>query len=238
MQNRTLQGQRKATKKIQAPYQHSPPSAPTAGEEGRCGQDRDCRATAKILPVLRTREALAPSSGESTQGTMQMAAEAVRAQKSKRGEQSRAKQGSERTSCPDSRAMSRIRAGAMQRSTPRSRGTERVTPRARLNEARQMATSHVTLGPHGATVCSGHVRHRHSVTAQEAPASETGPLYLLRFPRPPNKASGKPCKDQVNDPLQDKRQDPSQIQNLLEYSKILHTRISRNMWTHQKEKSQ
>lgn len=106
---------------------------------------------------------------------MQMAAEAVRVQKSKRGEQSRAKQGSERTGCPDSRAMSRIRAGAMQRSTLRSRGTERVTPRARLNEARQMATGHVTLGPHRATVCSGHVRHRHSVTVQEAQASETGP---------------------------------------------------------------
>lgn len=167
-----------------------------------------------------------------------MAAEAVRAQKSERAEQSRAKQGSERTGCPDSRAASRASASAMQKSTLRSRGLERVTPRARLNEARQVAMGHATLGPHRASVCRGCARRRHVRTAQEAPASGTGPLHLLRFPRPPNKASGKPCKDQVNDPLQDKRQDPSQIQNLLEHSTILDTRVSRNTWTPRKKKRQ
>lgn len=57
MQDTTLQGQRKATKKVQAPHQHSPPSAPTAGEEGGCGRDGGCGAAAATLPVLRTREA-------------------------------------------------------------------------------------------------------------------------------------------------------------------------------------
>lgn len=149
MQDPTLQGQRKATKKVPAPHQHSPPSAPTAGEEGGCGRDGGCGAAATTLPVL------------STQGAVQTAAEAARAQKSKRAEQSRAKQGSERTGCPDSRAASRASASAMQKSTLRSRGLERVTPRARLNEARQVATGHATLGPHRASMCTGCARRRH-----------------------------------------------------------------------------
>lgn len=81
--------------------------------------------------------------------------------------------------------------------------------RARLNEARQVAMGHATLG-HTGPACAGCARRRHVRTAQEAPASgEIGASPSPEVPRPPNKASGKPCKDQVNDPLQDKRQDPS-----------------------------
>lgn len=75
---------------------------------------------------------------------------------------------------------------------------ERGRSRARLNEARQTAIGCATLRPHVQGL--GCVRRQHSVTAQEAPASGTGPLYLLMFPRPPKETSGKPCKDQVNDP--------------------------------------
>ena len=216
MQDRTLQGQRKATKKVQAPHQHSPPPAPTTREEGGRGRGRDCGAAATTLPVPRTREALAPSSGQfyprapcrwqprlwepsrAREGSREREERGAGRGAERSGEQSRAKQGSERTGCPSGRAARRTRAGAMQRSTLRP-WARQVQGKAEWGQA----DGHGLCDPEAPrphVQGLGCVRRRHSVTAQEAPASGTGPLYLLRFPRPPNETSGKPCKDQVNDP--------------------------------------
>lgn len=125
MQDRALQGQRKATKKVQAPHQHSPPPAPTTREEAGCGRGRGCGLQPRPFLCQGPEKPWHPQVDSSTpgrcaDGSLGCESPAEQERREERsGEQSRAEQGSERTGCPRGRAACRARAGAMQRSTLR-----------------------------------------------------------------------------------------------------------------------